>query len=47
MMVVRHWKKFHRKTVDAPCLKVFKARLDGAQRKLVQWLLSLSMTGLL
>lgn len=29
--VVRHWKKFPRKTVAAPLLKVFKDRQDGAQ----------------
>ena len=33
--VVRHWNKLPREAVDAPCLKAFKARLDGALRNLV------------
>lgn len=33
--VVRHWKKFPGKAVDAPSLKVFKARQDGALNSLV------------
>jgi len=31
--------------VAAPSLEVFKARLDGAQRNLVQWKMSLPMAG--
>ncbi|KFQ95786.1 hypothetical protein Y956_06392, partial [Nipponia nippon] len=33
--VVRHWKRLPREAVDAPSLKVFKARLDGALSNLV------------
>lgn len=47
MRVVRHWNGCHREIVDVPCLEVFKARWDGALRKLVQWKLSLLMAGLL
>ncbi|KFO96197.1 hypothetical protein N300_11699, partial [Calypte anna] len=35
MRVVRHWKRLPRAAVDAPCLEVFKARLDGALGNLV------------
>ncbi|KFW75726.1 hypothetical protein N305_00577, partial [Manacus vitellinus] len=33
--VVRHWNRLPRKVVDAPSLKVFKARLDGALNNLL------------
>ncbi|KFO63793.1 hypothetical protein N302_02639, partial [Corvus brachyrhynchos] len=33
--VVRHWHRLPREVVDAPFLKVFKARLDGALSNLV------------
>jgi len=33
--VVRHWNRFPREAVDAPSLKAFKARLDGALSNLV------------
>jgi len=35
MRVVRHWNRLPREVVDAPSLKVFKARLDGALSNLV------------
>ncbi|KFO76759.1 hypothetical protein N303_02946, partial [Cuculus canorus] len=35
MRVVRHWHRLPREAVDAPSLKVFKARLDGALGSLV------------
>ncbi|GAB0176413.1 hypothetical protein GRJ2_000106500 [Grus japonensis] len=33
--VVRHWKRLPREAVEAPCLEVFKARLDGALGNMV------------
>ncbi|KFQ04536.1 hypothetical protein N329_11744, partial [Haliaeetus albicilla] len=33
--VVRHWDRLPREAVDAPSLKVFKAKLDGALSKLI------------
>ena len=38
---VRCWKKLPRAAVAAPCLELFKARLDGALSKLVWWKASL------
>ena len=43
--VVRHWNTLPREIMDAPSLEVFKARLDGALRDLVQWKVSQPMTG--
>jgi len=43
--VVRHWNRLPREAVAAPCLAVFKARLDGALSSLVQWKLSLPVAG--
>ncbi|KFO66103.1 hypothetical protein N302_02659, partial [Corvus brachyrhynchos] len=33
--VARHWNRLPREAVDAPSLKVFKARLNGAVSSLV------------
>ncbi|KFZ48228.1 hypothetical protein N321_09782, partial [Antrostomus carolinensis] len=33
--VVRHWHRLPREAVDAPSLKAFKARLDGALGSLI------------
>ncbi|KFQ37962.1 hypothetical protein N332_08315, partial [Mesitornis unicolor] len=35
MRVVKHWHRLPREVVDAPSLKVFKARLDGALSNLI------------
>ena len=32
---VKHWNRLHRDVVDAPSLKAFEARLDGAVSNLV------------
>lgn len=37
MPVVEHWNKLPREVVDAPSLKTFKIRLDGAVSNLI-WL---------
>ncbi|KFZ48204.1 hypothetical protein N321_06910, partial [Antrostomus carolinensis] len=33
--VVRHWNRLPREAVDAPSLKAFQARLDGALSSLI------------
>ncbi|KFV43130.1 hypothetical protein N341_04627, partial [Tyto alba] len=35
MRVVRHWNRLPREVVDAPCLKLFKARLNRALNNLI------------
>jgi len=35
--MVRHWNRVPREAVDAPSLKVYKARLDVALGSLVWW----------
>ena len=45
MRVVKHWKRLPREAVDASSLAVFKARLDGVLRNLVNWKMSLFMAG--
>jgi len=35
MRVLKHWNRLPREAMDAPCLEVFKARLDGALSNLV------------
>jgi len=45
LSMVRHWHRLPREAVAAPSLEVFKARLDGALRDLVQWKVSQPMTG--
>ena len=46
MKVVRHWPRLHRKTVDAPSLEVFKARLDGTLSSVVWWEVTAHSSGL-
>jgi len=43
--VVRHRNRLPREAVDASCLEVFKARLDGALSNLAEWKKSLLMAG--
>jgi len=45
MRVVKHWNRLPTEAVAAPCLAVFKARLDGALSNLVWWKVSLPMAG--
>ena len=47
MRVVRHWNRLPREAVDAPTLKAFKARLDGALSNLVYREVSLPIAGML
>ena len=35
MRVVKHWNRFARAVVEAPCLETFKARLNGVLSNLV------------
>ncbi|KFP55055.1 hypothetical protein N323_01941, partial [Cathartes aura] len=35
MRVVKHWNRLPREVVDAPSLKTFKVRLDGALSNLI------------
>jgi len=35
VLAVRYWNSFHREVVDAPTLKAFKARMDGAVSNLI------------
>ena len=43
--MVKRWHRLPREAVAAPCLAVFKARLDGALSNLVWWNMPLPMTG--
>ena len=45
MRVVRHRNKLPREAVGTPSLEMFKARLDGALSKLVEWEVSLAIAG--
>jgi len=45
MRVVKHWPRLPREAVDAPSLKLFRARLDGALSTLVWWKMSLLLEG--
>jgi len=42
---VRHWHKLPREAVDAPSLKVFKARLNVALWSLLWWVATLTVAG--
>ncbi|KAJ7413293.1 hypothetical protein WISP_92143 [Willisornis vidua] len=44
LSVVTHWKRLPRELVNAPPLRVFKTRLDGALSNLIQWKVSLPMS---
>ena len=41
--VVTHWNRLPKEVVDALSLETFKARLDGALSRLIQWLAVLPM----
>ena len=43
--MVRHWNRLPSEVVDAPSLKTFKARLDGAVSNLAQSEVSLPIAG--
>jgi len=43
--VVKHWNRLPREAVEAPSLKTFKARLDGALSNLIWWKMSLLTAG--
>jgi len=45
LRAARHWRRLPKEAVDAPSLAVFKAKLDGALRNLVEWKMSLLMAG--
>jgi len=45
MRLVRHRNRFPREALNAPCMEVFKARLDGTLSNLVWWKVSLPMAG--
>jgi len=45
LRVMRSWHRLPREAVAAPCLAVFKARLDGALSNLVCWKVPLPMAG--
>jgi len=45
MRVVKHWHWLPREMGDAPSLGTFKVRLDGALSNLIQWKMSLLITG--
>jgi len=45
LRVVKHWNEFPREVGDAPSLKTFKVRLDGALSNLIQLKMSLLAAG--
>jgi len=45
MGVVKRWHRLPREVVDAPSLKAFQARLDGALSNLIWLKMSLLMAG--
>jgi len=45
MRVMRHWHRLPREVVDAPSLRTFKVRLDGALSSLIKLMMSLVIAG--
>jgi len=45
LSVVKHWPRLPREVVDAPSMKTFKVRLNGALSNLIKLKMSLLTTG--
>jgi len=44
-LLVRHWHKLPKESVDAPASDVFRVRLDGALGSLIWWVPALPIAG--